>query len=101
MYINFEYVQTHVLRRINKNLATLWRVLLLVFRFHPHVVEHEREDVHRFLDGLVEGFAATVTRVALDADEVRLAADVAVLQGGGILEGVRGHHPVVVVGGGH
>ena len=37
--------------------------------------------------------------VALDADEVRTVADVAVLQGGGILERVGGHYTVIVVGG--
>ena len=73
----------------------------LVFHIHPHIKEDEREDVHRLLDGLVKGLATAVARVALDADEVRAVADVAVLQRCRVLERVRGHHTVVVVGSGH
>ena len=73
----------------------------LVFRLHSHVKEHERVDIHNFIDGFVKGLAGAVTRVALNADKVRLVADVAILQSRGVLERVRGHHTVVVIGGGH
>lgn len=58
----------------------------LVFDIHAHIKEDEREDVHRLLDGFVKGLATAVARVALDTDEVRAVADVAVLQGCRVLE---------------
>ena len=73
----------------------------LIFRFHAHVEEHEREDIDHFVNGLVEGFATTVTSVTLNADKVRLVTDVAVLQRRRVLERVCRNHTVVVVSCGH
>ena len=71
---------------VNANLFITMNNAALVFDIHAHIKEDEREDVHRLLDGFVKGLATAVARVALDTDEVRAVADVAVLQGCRVLE---------------
>ena len=65
------------------------------------VGEDEAVDVDPLVDDFGDGLAGTVAGFGVDADEVGAGADVACLQGGGVFEGVRGDHAVVVVGGGH
>ena len=52
----------------------------------------------RFFDELVGGLARAMTRPRLDADEVRLGADIRRLERSDIFEAVTRHHAIVCVG---
>ena len=72
---------------------------LSVARTQPRPPRRERQHVRLLGDLLVDRFAGAVPGAALDADQVRPAADRRRLQRRGIFEAVRGHDAIVGVGG--
>ena len=68
---------------------------------NPQILKDEGVDICLFFKDFGEGFAAAVAGFGVDADEAGVRAGVAFLQGCRKLEGVCGHHTVVVVCGGH
>src|SRR5947209_11034605 len=72
--------------------------LRIVLRRDAEVLEEEGVDVRRLLDVLRRA-ARAVAGVRVYADEDGAIAGLPLLQGRGVLERVRGHDAVVVVGG--
>src|SRR5947209_11200787 len=71
--------------------------LRIVLRRDAEVLEEEGVDVRRLLDGL-RGAARAVAGLRVNANEDGVVAGLRRLQSGRVLERVRGHDAVVVVG---